>query len=145
MPESMSSAPGRGRFGMGILCIALGFYPLSIAFGWLPVDQADVMAPMWVVASSGIVFLIAGCMIFLGNHSWANDLLAGILCLLFGAVGAWASLFSSSEGFAGGVWFLSTDANVTLGRWVFGSGALISFAIAAYALRRAYRSLRNFA
>lgn len=103
------------------------------------------MAPMWVVASSGIVFLIAGCMIFLADHSWANDLLAGFLCLLFGAIGAWVSLFSSSEGFSGGLWILSNDANVSLGRWVFGLGALISFSISAYAFRRAYRSLRNFA
>ncbi len=103
------------------------------------------MAPMWVVASSGIVFLIAGCMIFLANHSWANDLLAGILCLLFATIGAWVSLFSASEGFSGGLWFLSKDANASLGRWVFGMGALISFAISAYAFRRAYRSLKNSA
>lgn len=100
---------------------------------------------MWVIASSGIVFLIAGCMIFLGNHSWGNDLLAGILCLVFGAVGTWVSLFSSSEGIAGGLWFLSADANVVLGRFLFGLGALACFAIAAYAVRRAYRSLRNLA
>lgn len=145
MPEPESASPGRARFVTGVACVALGLYPLSIALGLLPVDTADVMAPMWVVASSGIVFLIAGCMIFLANHSWANDLLAGSLCLLFGAIGAWVSLFGSSKGFSGGLGFLSEEANTSLGRWVFGLGALISFAISVYAFRRAYRSLRNFA
>lgn len=130
---------------MGLLCIALGCYPLSIALGFLPINEAKVMAPMWVVAMSGIVFVIAGGMILLGSHSWANDLLAGILCLLFGIMGAWVSLFSASEGFSGGILLLSHESNVTLGRWMFGIGALISFAISAYAFRRAFQSSRNSA
>ena len=136
------SDSGRNRLIVGLLCIALGAFPLSIALGLLPVDEADVYAPMWVVAVSGLVFLIAGCMIILGNHSWANDLLAGILCLLFGVVGVWVALFSPSEGFSGGVPLLSNAANVTLARWVFGFGALISFSISVYAFRRAFQSSR---
>jgi len=136
------SDSGRHRLIVGLLCIALGAFPLSIALGLLPVDEADVYAPMWVVAVSGLVFLIAGCMIILGNHSWANDLLAGILCLLFGVVGVWVALFSPSEGFSGGVPLLSNAANVTLARWVFGFGALISFSISVYAFRRAFQSSR---
>jgi len=130
---------------MGLVCIALGCYPLSIALGFLPIDEAKMMAPMWVVAMSGIMFIIAGGMILLGNHSWANDLLAGILCLLFGVMGAWVSLFSASEGFSGGVPLLGHESNVTLARWMFGIGALISFAISAYAFRRAYQSSRYLA
>ena len=142
MPEPRSSSSTRSRFRIGLLCIALGCYPLAIAFGVLPVDATKVMAPMWIVALSGTVFLIAGCMILLGNHSWANDLLAGILCLLFGIMGAWTALLASGEGFSGGLWFLSHDTNVALGRWVFGIGALICFTISAYAFRRAYQSSR---
>ncbi len=145
MPEADSGSPGRSRLATGIVCIALGLYPLSIALGVLPVEKADVMAPMWIVASSGVVFVMAGCMIILANHRWANDLLAGFLCLLFGVIGAWVSLFGASEGFSGGAGFLSDDANAALGRWAFGIGALISFTISAYAFRRAYRSLRNLA
>jgi len=136
------SDSGPNRFIVGLLCIALGAFPLSIALGLLPVDEGDVHAPMWVVAISGIVFLIAGCMIILGNHTWANDLLAGVLCLLFGVVGVWVALFSSSEGFSGGIPLLSNAANVTLARWVFGGGALISFSIAVYAFRRAFQLSR---
>lgn len=134
--------PERTRLAYGLLLIVVGALPLSVAFGVLPVDEADVHAPMWVVAVSGIAILIAGCMIILGNHSWANDLLAGVLCLLFGVIGVWVALFSSSEGFSGGIPLLSNAANVTLARWVFGGGALISFSISAYAFRRAFQLSR---
>lgn len=101
-----------------------------------------MLAPMWVVALCGIVFLIAGCMIFLATHSRASDMLAAILCLLFGIVGTWVSLLSPSEGFSGGIPLLSQESNVTLGRWMFGGGAVICFAISAYAFRRAFQSSR---
>lgn len=127
---------------LGLFCIALGIYPLAIAFGFIPVDEGQVLAPMWVVALCGIVFLIAGCMIFLATHSRASDMLAAILCLLFGIVGAWVSLLSPSEGFSGGIPLLSQESNVTLGRWMFGGGAVICFAISAYAFRRAFQSSR---
>lgn len=42
-----------------------------------------------------------------------------------------------------GIPLLSTADNVTLGRWVFGGGALICFAISAYAFRRAFLSSRD--
>jgi hypothetical protein len=142
MPEPRSSLSTRSRFRIFALCIALGCYPLAIALGILPVDAGKVMVPMWIVALSGTVFLIAGCMVLLGNHSWANDLLAGILCLLFGVMGAWTSLLASDTAYSGGLWFLSHATNVVLGRWVFGLGALICFAIAGYAFRRAYQSSR---
>ena len=142
MAEHTRQPAKRSRLTWGLVCVALGCYPVSIALGLLPVDEARVMAPMWVVAMSGIMFVIAGGMILLGDHSWANDLLAGVLCLLFGIMGAWVSLFSSSEGFSGGVPLLSNDSNVTLGRWMFGLGAIISFAVAAYAFRRAAQSSR---
>jgi len=97
---------------------------------------------MWVVAMAGLMFVIGGAMILIGEHSWANDLLAGILGLLFGIVFTWVSLFSPGEGFSGGVPLLSGESNVTLGRWMFGIGALMCFAVSGYAFRRAAQSLR---
>ena len=142
MARDVRSLSPHSRLAWGLGCIALGCYPISMALGWLPVDEADVMAPLWVVAMAGLAFVIAGAMILLANHSWANDLLAGVLCLLFGITGTWVSLFSSSEGFSGGSPLLSDESNVMLGRWLFGIGALICFAISAYAFRRAAQSSR---
>ncbi|MBT8065911.1 MAG: hypothetical protein KJO09_01625 [Gammaproteobacteria bacterium] len=142
MARDVRSLSPHSRLAWGLGCVALGCYPISMALGWLPVDEADVMAPMWVVAMAGLAFVIAGAMILLANHSWANDLLAGVLCLLFGITGTWVSLFSSSEGFSGGSPLLSDESNVMLGRWLFGIGALMCFAISAYAFRRAAQSSR---
>lgn len=142
MAVDVRSLSKRSRITWGLFCIALGCFPISIALGLLPVDPDTVMAPLWVVAGAGIAFVIAGLMILLANYPRANDLLAGILCMLFGVMGIWVSLFSSSDGFSGGLFFLSYEQNVTLGRWVFGLGALICFSLSAYAFRRAAQSSR---
>lgn len=130
----------RARPVLAVLCVALGIYPLSIALGFVHVDDAQVHAPMWIIALSGVVFLIAGFMILLANRSRANDVLACIVCLLFGVIGMWVALFGASEGFSVGIPLLSHDANVKIARVVFGSGAVICFAISGYAFRRAFRS-----
>jgi hypothetical protein len=56
--------------------------------------------------------------------------------MVFGVMGIWVSLFSSSEGFSGGLPFLSQDLNILIGRCLFGLGAIISFALSAWAFRR---------
>lgn len=127
---------------IGLLCIALGLWPLSIALGVVAVPEASLHAPLWVVALSGVAFVIGGCMILLAGRPGMNDFLAGVLCLIFALVGAWVALFGPDDGFSGGISLLPPAANVTLGRWVFGSGAILSLAISVYALRRAFQSSR---
>jgi hypothetical protein len=78
-------------------------------------------------------------MAYLGRRSRANELMAAMLLLLFGAVGAWVSLFSPSEGFSGGIPFVPYESNVTLARVMFGIGALICFALSIWAFRRFVR------
>jgi hypothetical protein len=138
MARDVRSLSRRARLAYGIGCIALGCYPVALGLGFFPADEAGLNAPRWVVAAAGCLFVIAGFMIFLANHSRANDLLAGILLLIFCALGLWVSLFSSDEGFSGGLPFLSHELNVTLGRWLIGLGAMITFAMCAYAFRRAF-------
>jgi len=142
MAERVRSLSRRARYAWGLVCIALGLYPVSLALGLIPFDEGKVAAPMWVVALSGFVFLIGGLMLLLADYARANNLLAGVLCLVFGVAGAWVSLFGHSDGFSGGFMFLSNEQNVTLGRWVFGLGALMCFATSAYAFRRAAQSSR---
>lgn len=139
MASDARSLSGRARLAYGLGCVALGCYPLALSLGLLPVGEAGFNAPLWVVAGAGFVFIIAGLMILLANHSRANDLLAGVLLLLFGIMGAWVSLFGSSEGFSGGLPLVSREVNTLVGRGLFGLGALISFAMCGYAIRRAIR------
>ena len=109
----------------------------------MPADEATLNSPPWVVAGAGFAFVIAGLMILLARHARANDFLAGVLLLVFGLIGLWVSIFSSSEGFSGGAFFLSRDSNIALGRCIFGLGSLISFSLSVYAFRRALRGLKG--
>ena len=139
MARDVRTLSPRARLAWGLFCIALGCYPIAMAFGFIDVDPAELTSPPWVIAGAGLAFVIAGLMILLAMHSRLNDLLAGVLCLLFGIMGTWVSLLSSDDGFSGGLFFLSPDANILLGRIFFGIGALISFGVAFYALQRASR------
>lgn len=139
MTRDIRTLGSRARLAYGLGCITLGCYPIALSLGYIPIVEADIMAPRWVVAAAGFTFVIAGFMILLAHHSRANDLLAGFLLLLFGAIGTWVSLFSAAEGFSGGLPFLSREQNVFVARCVFGLGALISIATCAYAFRRATR------
>ena len=137
MARHISSLSARARLAYGIGCIAIGCYPMAVALGFIPIDEAPSTAPAWVIAGAGMAFVIAGFMILMAKHSRANDLLAGILLLLFGVMGVWVSVFSSSDGFSGGWPFLSRETNEFIGRCLFGFGAFISFSMSAYAFRRA--------
>lgn len=144
MAKDIRSLSNRARSVYGIGCLALGCYPIAIALGFVTVDEAALTVPRWIIAGAGLAFVVAGLMILYAHYSRANDVLAGVLLLLFGALGTWVSLFSSEEGFSGGLPFLSSERNVAVGRWVFGLGALICFALSVYAFRRAARSPTRF-
>jgi hypothetical protein len=124
---------------LGWECVLIGLYPISLAFGFIKIEDSAVHAPMWIIALSGIVFLIGGCMILLSQHKRLMDLLAALICLIFAAIGMWVSFYAPPEGFSGGIPFFPSQANIMIGRWIFGGGAVVSFLIFVYALRRAMR------
>ena len=131
------------HIAMALLCMALGGMLLLVAGGFF-IDNPDQQnAPDFVIAMCGSAFIVAGCMILVGRRSRFNDLLAAILCLLFGATGAWVALFSPSDGFSGGLPLISSEANIRLARWVFGLGSLVCFALAAWALKRFFFGQRQ--
>lgn len=142
MPGGSAELPARrgkprAHPGWGWLCIALGLFPLALALDLLPQDPARVQAPLWVLALCGIVFISGGCMILLGQHARLNDLLAGMIAFSFAAIGFWVALLAPVDGFSGGLFFLSREGNVMLGRWLFGGGAVMSLLLGVYALHRA--------
>ena len=121
------------------VCIFLGLYLLAISFRLLETDSASTHAPMWIIGLIGIVFMVAGCMILLRKHNRLLDVLAAIICFSFAVVGIWVSLFSPSEGFSGGIPFVSESINIFLARGVFGLGAIVTSLMCLYAIRRALR------
>jgi hypothetical protein len=119
--------------------MALGGFLILVACGLISDDPSQRHAPDLIIALSGSVFIIAGSMVLVGHQSRYNDLLAAILCLMFGAIGAWVAFLSPSEGFSGGLPLVSKEFNILFGRWVFGFGSIVCFAISGWALTRFFR------
>lgn len=128
-----------GDIALALVAIACGGYILLAATGVLPAQTAN-NTPIWVLAMAGLVFFIAGIMIFLRNYSRALDLFAAIVLASFTLIAAWISVHGSAEGFSGGIPFLPNDMNVSLARIMFGFGALLCFGGFLYALKRFFGS-----
>ncbi len=127
---------------IGALAVLAGLWPIMIAFDIVHVPPESIKAPRWVLAAAGGVFILAGCMALLQAHKRLLDLFAGVLLLVFCALGIWAALFAPADGFSGGLFFLSNESNVKLGRAMFGFGALLTFGCAIYAFRLAVNGRR---
>ncbi len=139
MTKSSSSASNRPHPVWAWFCIALGAYPLLIAFGVVSVQDSLVHAPMWVIGLCGVVFVCAGCAMLFATQARLHNLFGGLICLAFAAVGFWVAVFSPHEGFSGGIPFLSYDNNVTLARWLFGFGSVLTLAMFGHAMRLVFR------
>ena len=122
-----------------LIAIACGGYALLFSAGVIPGETAND-TPLWVLTAVGVVFVIAGFMIFLRHHSRALDLLAAILLGAFTLIAGWVAFYSSPEGFSGGIPFAPRDWNISLGRIMFGLGTLMCFAGFLYALKRFFGS-----
>ena len=137
----MSSLPSQQKsLLLGLLCIAVGLFPLAHAFELLPIAEQPGDAPRWVIGVCGVVFVLSGCMMMTQLNSRLNNILAAIFLALMGSVGVWVSLFSPAEGMSGGLFFLSREQNVLVARCVFGLGAAIGFAMCGYAVHLAFKS-----
>jgi arginine exporter protein ArgO len=129
----------RSHLAVALVCLVSGGLLILVAAGVISTSPSQRHAPDFIITLSGLAFIIAGCMVFVGRQSRSNDLLAAILCLLFGATGAWVAIYGPSEGFSGGIPLISNEANVWLARWVFGLGSLVCFALSGWAFK-IYRS-----
>jgi hypothetical protein len=117
--------------------ILLGLYPVALALGVLPGREESLHAPVWVGVLAGSVIVIAGVMILLGPVSRMTSLLAAAVCLSLSAIGGWVALFAPSSGLSGGVPFASRTFNVSVGRLMFGFGAVVVLGLAVFAFRQA--------
>lgn len=72
-----------------------------------------------------------------GSGSPVLALIAGFLCTALSATGFFVAVWG--ERIEGGIWFLPDAANQALGRFIFGLGALMVAALAAYAFHDAWR------
>ena len=135
MQQTPATLSRNARLGYGFGCVAIGFYPIALGFGFIPVENSAELPPSWILIATASVFFMAGTMILLASQSYINDFLAGILLCIFGALGTWVSVFAPSEGFVGG--------DTPTARIAFGVGAVMTFAIAYLAFRRAVKRMRG--
>lgn len=148
---------------MGGLFLVAGLMILFVALDWIQVDPASIHAPRWVLGLCGGMFALAGlgCLYYglsngLGRGAreraggddgfpivpWLMGLvIAGGMTVVASwiAFGAGERAFSGSVG-VGGVEVGGSGRSETLGRWVFGIGAVMTglFTIwgLVYGLRR---------
>lgn len=125
------------------LCIGIGVYISSIAFGWIHADADDIYVPMWVLFLIGVIFFLCGAIILNRHHSKLNSVLAAMLIVIMGGVGAWVAIFGADEGMSGGIPFIPSEYNYIIARIVFGAGALMSLFIAAYAVREIIKKVNR--
>jgi hypothetical protein len=128
----------RSDIALAFVAIACGVFALLGASDVLPMQTAND-TPMWVVGLIGVMFVIAGIMIFLRNYSRALDFFAAIVLASFTLIFGWITVFASPEGFSGGIPFLPNDMNVLFARIMFGLGALMCFGGFLYAVKRFFR------
>jgi hypothetical protein len=118
--------------------ICCGAFALLVASGLLP-DQAANNTPNWVIGLVGMIFVTAGVMIILREHTRLLDLLAALLLFSFALICGWIAVYASAEGFSGGIPFLPHGMKVSFARIMFGFGAIMCSFTFAYALKRFFR------
>ena len=124
--------------GLAWLCIFIGLYISATSTGLLPLNKADLHVPTWVFFIVGAVVFIAGVMILVRHHSKVNSILAAILLVMMGSIGVWVAFYGPAENISGGLPFIPHEYNIMLARAVFGGGALITFLMSAYIIRKLF-------
>jgi hypothetical protein len=105
--------------------VAAGLLIIGVGLGVVPVDEADVHAPGWVIVFAGATFLVGGLAIVSGPESHLNALFGALIGGGLGAVAVWVAFLGPSEHMSGGVPFLPRSWNLVFGRILFGFGGLI--------------------
>lgn len=134
---------------LGTLLLVSGLMILFIALEWIHVDPASIHAPRWVLGVCAVMFMTPGiAALYYGVRNalgagarsdrrtdgdgfsvvgWLTGLvIAGGMTVVAGwiAFGPGERTFSGSVG-VGGVAVGGSGQSETLGRWVFGAGAVL--------------------
>lgn len=139
------------RKWMAAVFLFFGMFILAMAFGWIKTRPGSVHAPLWVLASAGMMFNLGGALIFLMGREDVDTLrnivvwfFVLMLALPFNwiAFGEGERHFSSSvSGF--GISSISA-AGETGGRLAFGFFALVMDWILVWSLIRTLRGKTAF-
>lgn len=154
-PASPSTA-----FLCGLFTAAMGGFLVLVGLAVIPANPRSVNAPLWVATVAGLCFLLAGISVVVGAIHGVSDtgelpkdtgwwvrlfyyLVGVFMAGALASIGSWVAFGPGARAFSGtGLFMLSPEANATIGRIVFGLGAvltwLITIAIAVSGARKLF-------
>lgn len=136
----------RAQIGLAIALVIGGFAIIALALGWIASPPGYMKAPRWVVGAAGGVFALGGLLMFFPDDgkSARAALFGALMTSLFAVVGSWVAFWPGERRFGGALaGAVKTSVNEYVGRAVFGIGAVMLIAFAAWAWRRWWRLLRG--
>ncbi|MFQ5593862.1 MAG: hypothetical protein ACE5HA_06905 [Anaerolineae bacterium] len=150
---------------MGLVSSAAGGFVLLAAAGFIPAPEESFHAPHWVVGLCGLAFLIAGGLLLEGqlfawlgrggrrdefrqtifevSRYWAGVSIITIFALIFDwiAFGPGERQFSSSISLP--FFSVTTSGGQSIGRYMFGFGAIMLNLLAVWGWANGFRQLRR--
>ncbi len=138
--KGASSGRSAGPWWLALVVIAAGAAIVAGAAGWLPLRLSPGV-PRWVGAAAGMVFVLGGVAVAMPPRaSRAKDAIGAALVTMLTAVGAWVAFWPGARTFgssvSGGGVTASGGGNEWVGRIVFGLGAILCGAFAAFLWKR---------
>lgn len=141
---------------MSLFFLGIGLFVMLISFDVIPTPPENFNAPRIVVAAAGLVFALAGMMIFIGGSfseeemnrpllAWVWFLLRLIVMVAFSSVFLWVGFgpgereFQTTSSF-GGVTTTGTGSS-SFGRFLFGGAGVLFGAITLWVSFVQFRSL----
>lgn len=143
MTEPTPATP-RLNYYMAVIAAATGAYIMALGANLLPVPggPSNLQGPQWLLICAGLTFFLASIAIVIQALGHADDagelppaaprwmsvvqyLIGFAIFACFGAIASWIAFGPGERQFSGTFGFVTTAANETMGRVVFGTGAIM--------------------
>jgi hypothetical protein len=129
--ENMTKTGQRRLAGLGMIVISA-----LILFG-IHSGKMPTRGHPWLLIAIAVVFFLAGVKLTTGVTGRVSDVMAGIVFALMSSMGCYIAIRNLPLG--GGNPFLSRTWNQTLGRTLFGVGALLTASAGLWFFHRGFR------
>jgi len=114
----------------------MGVAIMLVAVGVISSPEENFNAPRWVLFVAGLAFFVAGVSMVLPAEPRRLRLaVVALIPTCLGILGAYAAYDGQFEDEGGPLPFVSEETNRTIGRVIFGTGALFCFWLTTMALR----------
>jgi len=122
------------RAVMALLLFGLGALLLGLAIGVVAPTDSAARGPAWMTGIGGAVFLVSGFAVLFRHRPAAGWFAAMVMLACGAAMGLYLGLLADPASIAGGVPFISPEANARIGRVAFGLGGVACIALLCWGL-----------